>query len=625
MDPRLKRYYETELYHLREVGAEFAREFPKIARRLGMEGFECADPYVERLLDGFAFLAARVQLKLDAQFPDFTQHLLELIYPQYLAPTPSMAVVRFEPDMTDADLAGGVTLPRDTAIRSILGKGEQTPCEFRTGQDVTLLPVEITGADYFASPGAIGTLGLQSVPGDARAALRLDLTAAPGLAFEKIALNRLAVYLQGADAVPLRLYEQLLGHTVAVIVRPRRKPAPWQEVLPADSLRPLGFDAGQALVRGDRRSYDGYRLLREYFSFPARFMFVELNDLARAASRCLDGQLEIIVLLGQSERRLEGVLGVDNFQLFCAPAVNLFPKRADRIHLDDHQVEYHVLPDRTRPMDFEVYSVTSVTGYGAAGEKVGAFAPLYASYDRPDVGSEGRFYTIHRRPRTLSTRQQREGGRTSYVGHETYLSLTGQRVGDLRQLAVNVQCTNRDLPLLLSTGFALESGGPIKSISCVSGPSAPLPSNAGGDLLASTAGGDTAWRLISHLSLNYLSLVDEVGGEGAGALRDMLHLYSTSEEHLKAQIDGLRHVASRPIVRPLPIDGPVSFGRGVEVTITCSERAFEGGSMFLFGAVLESFLSRYVSINAFTEMVLRSDVRGEVMRWPARIGRRQVV
>ncbi|MEO0974616.1 MAG: type VI secretion system baseplate subunit TssF, partial [Pseudomonadota bacterium] len=171
MDPRLKRYYESELYHLREMGAEFAKEFPKIARRLGMEGFECNDPYVERLLDGFAFLAARVQLKLDAQFPEFTQHLLELVYPQYLAPTPSMGVMRFEPDMGDTDLASGVTLARDTSVRSILGKGEQTPCEFRTSQPVTLLPIEISGADYFSSPGAIGTLGLRDVPNEANAAV----------------------------------------------------------------------------------------------------------------------------------------------------------------------------------------------------------------------------------------------------------------------------------------------------------------------------------------------------------------------------------------------------------------------------------------------------------------------
>ena len=160
MDPRLLRHYNQELGHLREMGAEFAHQFPKIAGRLGMDGIEVNDPYVERLLEGFAFLAARVQLKLDAEFPRFTHRLLEILYPQFLAPTPSMLVAQFKADINDPNLATGVTVPRGTAMRSLLGKGDETACDFRTAQAVELLPIEIASVGYFSYAPDLPLAGL---------------------------------------------------------------------------------------------------------------------------------------------------------------------------------------------------------------------------------------------------------------------------------------------------------------------------------------------------------------------------------------------------------------------------------------------------------------------------------
>ena len=176
MDPRLLRYYNQELHHVREMGSEFAEEFPKIAGRLGMEGIDCADPYVERLLESFAFMAARVQLKVDAEFPNFTQHLFELIYPHYLAPTPSMAVVHLEPDLNEGGLATGFNIPRGSSLRSTLGKGEQTTCTYTTAQDLTLWPVDLTEARYFSGSSALANLGLTDLRG-AKAGIRFRLKA----------------------------------------------------------------------------------------------------------------------------------------------------------------------------------------------------------------------------------------------------------------------------------------------------------------------------------------------------------------------------------------------------------------------------------------------------------------
>jgi type VI secretion system protein ImpG len=220
MDPRLLRYYNRELTHIREMGAEFAREFPKIAGRLGMDGLEVADPYVERLLEGFAFLTARVQLKLDAEFPRFTQHLLEVVYPHYLAPLPSMAVVQFSPVMAESALAEGFVLPRGTALHTVLGKDERTSCEYRTGQDTVLWPVEITDAKYFGSAGALATVGVDRLDG-VRAGIRLSLRTTGGVAFDELALDRLRLFLKGTDGLPGRLYEQLVGYVEGGVVRPR--------------------------------------------------------------------------------------------------------------------------------------------------------------------------------------------------------------------------------------------------------------------------------------------------------------------------------------------------------------------------------------------------------------------
>ncbi len=622
MDPRLLKYYNRELQYIREMGGEFAKEYPKIAGRLGLEGFECADPYVERLLEGFAFLAGRVQLKLDAEFPRFTQHLLEAVYPHYLSPTPSMAVVKLQPDLTEGGLAEGFIVPRNTAIRSLLGKGEQTSCEYRTAQDTTLWPLELDQAEYLTT--FAGT-ELPNIPG-AKAAIRLRLRCTAGLKFNKLALDKLPFYLQGVDELPMHLYEQLLGNTLAVVVRPMSKPAPWQEIIEKSSIMPLGFDNDQALLPVGRRSFQGYRLIHEYFAFPARFMFVELHGLGKAVNRCAHDELEIIFLLNRSHSALEKVVNATNFSLFSVPVSNLFPKQCDRIHLTQKDHEFHVVPDRTRPMDFEVHSISAVNGYGTGMEREQHFLPFYASSSLAAQQPEKAFYTSRREPRILSSHQRRSGPRSSYIGSEVFITLVDANEApfrsDLRQLSVNTLCTNRDLPLQMPIGkgktdFTLESGAPVDSVRCIAGPSRPKPS---------WAEGDVTWRLVSHLSLNYLSLTDSDDEQGASALREMLALYGdTAEAPIRNQIDGVRNITSESVVRRLPVSGPLALGRGLEISLILDESAFQGTGVFLLGAVLERFFARYVTMNSFTQTVIKTVERGEIMRWPLRTGQQHVL
>jgi len=622
MDPRLLTYYNRELQYIRETGQEFAKEFPKIAGRLGIENLECTDPYVERLLESFAFLTARVQLKIDAEFPRFTQHLLGMVYPHYLSPTPSMAVVQFQPSLSEGGLADGFKVPRGSVLKSFVGRGEQTACEYRTAHDTTLWPLEITGAEYTSFLGDLGNLNL---PVKAKAAVRLRLHASAGLNFDQIALDESPLYLRGGDEIAMRLYELLLGHALALVVRPAGQSGTGELVLD-EPVRPLGFEDDEALLPFGPRSFQGYRLLMEYFAMPSRFLFANLAGLRSAVRRCASADLEIIVVLDAQDARLEKAVGPAQFDLFCTPAVNLFPRRTDRIHLSESENEYHVVPDRTRPMDYEIYQVTEVIGYGASGDEKQEFFPFYALHDEVSAEAMSSYYTVRREPRMLSTKQRSQGARSSYVGSELFLSLVDATEApvrpQLKQLALNALCTNRDLPLHLPIGqrssdFSLESGAPVEAVRCVAGPTSPRPS---------PAHGDPSWRLINHLSLNYLSITDDANGGGASALRELLTLYGdASEPIVRKQIEGVRQVASRSVTRRLPIPGPVAFGRGLEITLTLDESAFEGMGVFLLGSVLERFFAKYVSINSFSETVLKTIQRKEIVRWPARLGRRPVL
>jgi type VI secretion system protein ImpG len=619
-------YYNQELQHLREVGGEFAREFPKIAGRLNLDEFTCADPYVERLLESFAFMAARVQLKIDAEFPRFTQSLLETLYPSYLAPIPSMTIVQMLPDTADSSLAPGSVVTRGTGLRSQMGKGEQTACEYRTSQDVTLLPLKVSDARYYTRE-----LASLEIPtsAEARAGVRIRLGAGAGSDFNQINLDSLTFFIRAAPEAQMRLYEQLFGHCCGIAVHRLGKNT-GQTILPRTCLKPVGFENAEALLPVDARGFSGYRLLQEYFAFPQRFMFFKLTGLTAAAKRCGGSELDLTILFDEPDLRLENNVDATNFALFCTPAINLFPKRCDRIHLSDRATEYQVVADRTRQRDFEIYSITRVTGHGSTSDQEQEFRPFYSAHSGE---TEGRaFFSLNRVPRMLSTNEVRQGQRSKYAGSETYLSLVDADAApfnpDLRQLAVEAMCTNRDLPLFVPVGrgttdFSVDVGAPVVSVKCIAGvPTTPHPSHAHGEF---------SWRLISHLSLNYLSLIDDDRGPegnspGAAALRDLLKLYGdAAEPQIRRQIDGVKSITSKPIQSRVPTPGPITFARGLELTLTFDEAAFEGTGVFLLGSVLEQFFSRYVSINSFTQTIANTMERGEIMKWPARLGRRGVL
>jgi type VI secretion system protein ImpG len=636
MDERLVELYNIELRHLRETAAEFARDYPKIAGRLALDRDAkeaCPDPYVERLLEGFAFLAARVHLKLDAEFPRFTQGLLETIYPDYLCPLPAMAIVKFEPEEQEGSLAAGVVIKRGTMLRSQLGKGDRTACTFTTSQDVRLLPLAVAEARYFIRD--LAELNLPRELG-ARAAFRLRLRKTVPNPFREIRADPLMVHIRGADELPAQIYEQIFAHKLRLVIQSGVGGKHITTLLPAGCIRRVGFSPEQALLPPTPHGFEGYRLLREYFAFPQRFLFFELTGFQEALARVSSEEVDVILVLDEADTRLEGRVDKGCFDLFCAPVINLFEKTLDRVMISNQVSEFHVVPDRNRPLDFEIYQIVSMSGFGETPDQERRFLPFYRARDTDLEGSA--FYTAQRVPRLFSDRERLSGRRSSYAGTDLFISIVDGDMApcrtDLRQLGIRALCTNRHLPIQMLKGvgrsdFSMELSVPVSAIRIIQGPTDPRPSL----VLAGqnpeqpqVASGRFAWRLISHLSLNYLSLLDIGSESGAESLREILKLYAPpNDRQIIKQIDGIRSVRYQPIVRRVEMPGPITFARGLEITLLFDEAAFEGQGVFVLGAVLEQFFARYVSLNSFTETVIATQQRKEIMRWPAQMGRRQIL
>jgi type VI secretion system protein ImpG len=623
MDPRLLEYYNTELRFLRESGAEFASAYPRIAARLGMDSLEVADPYVERLIESFAFLAARTQLKLDARHAQFTQHLLELVHPGFLNPVPACAIAEFLPNLKDGALKSGVAIPRGSLLNSPLGRGEQTACTFTTAHAVRLWPLTVTEAKYLSGSGSLSGAGIP-VSSQVRAAIRLRLQSAPGAMFAELPIEKLRLYVHATPDLAARLYEQLGANTLGYYVRPTG--GGMVSYRPASAVRPVGFEDDEGLLPASRRGFDGYRLLQEYFAFAQRFLFFDVADLRGAFATCAGGECELYLVLDRLQPGLENALDATQFRLNCTPVTNLFRRELDRLHTDVTTTEQHIIPDRGRPMDFEVYQIEHITGVDADGQRLEEILPLYLTSHQAGAERARPYYSLQRRPRLLSSRQTQSGTRTNYVGTEVYVSIVDARGRpidtQIAQLDVRALCTNRDLPIRLTFGrgntdFLLEGSAPLEGIRCLAGPSTPR---------RSPAFGDTAWSLVSHLSLNYLSLAESDAGQGAQLLRELLSLYADPDDPAAVrQIEGVTQVAYQPCVRRIPIAGPITFGRGLEITLTLDDAAFEGAGVLPLAAVLERFFARYVSLNSFAQTRLQSATRGELKRWPVRTGARQLL
>jgi type VI secretion system protein ImpG len=615
MDPRLLRYYNDELAYLREAAREFGEEHETVAGRLGLKTPTDPDPYVERLLEGVAYLGARVQLKMADQYPEFTHHLLHAVQPHYLAPMPSICVAGFEPKDGDPALAKGHLVPRGTQITATATEQDNAPVHFKTGHDVTLWPIRISEVEYLASRAAIAPY-TAAANVRAEAGIRLRFESTGGAALPDINPMSLPIYLAGSESVPGELYRQLAGETIAVLARSGDAVStPWLS-LPVPGQ--IGFEDDQALLPAEQRSFRGYRLLSEYFACPERFLFVDVKELGRAF-KTSPKTCDVVLLFNRSSPVLTGAIDVSNFRLFASPAINLFEKQLDRVQVKKYQHEFHVVPDRTKRYDFEVFRLLEVKAYARDNVDPRTVAPLYAFGALLYDWREALFYSTQLRPRVLGTRERRLRRRGEYIGTDTWLTLTSPgdptRLDDVHELSVKALVTNRELPELLAfrgDNHFLVSGVPARAVTVLRAPTRPRPP---------LASGDAAWRVIGHLTPNYMTLAPEDHDDPA-LLRDHLALYGTQDDaSLRRQIDSVISIQSRKIARRVPGLDRMAIARGHRIRIKLDDGGFDKSRMFLFSAVLERFLAEFASINSFTECTFESPNEGEFAQWPPRMGR----
>ncbi|WP_165230985.1 type VI secretion system baseplate subunit TssF [Aquisphaera insulae] len=619
MSKSLYHYYERELTFIRQLSREFADQYPAAAARLRLESNRSTDPHVERLIEAFALLTGRVQAKIDDEFPELTAAMLGVLYPHYLAPLPSMAIAQFVLDPARAQIPDGFLIDRLSRLRTM--RINDQPCRFRTGYPTTLWPVQVSAARFARPPYPAGL----RPPRGTVAALRIQLDAIGGLSFAELSLRSLRFFLHGEAETTALLYELIFNHALQVVLLPADRAADGDPepilLTPRDVLRPVGFDLADGLLPYPAPSFPGYRLLSEFFAFPAKFLFVDVHGLEAACRAGFRKRLEVVVFLNRGSEKLEQDVTATTFQLGCTPIVNLFEKTAEPIILDQSRSEYRIVPDVASPLGLEIYSVDEVTGVDPISGRTTGYQPFY-SY-RHGVGSEAQ--------RTFWYATRRPSMRADDRGTEVELSLVDlgydPSMPAESTLVVRTTCTNRDLPLTLQAAgerltLELEAAAPLAAVRCVRSPSAPQrpPLRRG-----------LYWRLLSHLSLNHLSISH--GTEGRETLREILRLYDFSDAAVDRQaaeviqhlIEGIASVTSRRIIaRPPSNDG--AFCRGTEVTVEFEEEKYVGTGAYLFACVLERFLALYSTINSFTQLVGRTTGGGPPFRvWPPRAGERPLV
>jgi len=620
MIQKMLEHYNNELAYLREAGAKFAEHYPKIGARLAINDTEVADPYVERLLEGFSFLTARIRLKMDAEFPRFIQRLIEVTYPNYLAPTPSMCIVRFAPGELVRNQRNSYLAPKGIRLRSNPIPGA-SHCEFRTAHAVELLPLTLSKAQF--QPVSADLKHFHQVEKKrAQSILRFKFSLTIPIAFDDGDSDSIPIHLCGDNQLASRLYELIIGHNVGIALRALNSTDNPHWHFEPNAITPIGFDESEALLPYENQSFQGYRLLHEYFALPGRFHFFALHKIKHFLSeqpKCRE--FEIAILLDQQSAEFEKLVDVDQFALFCTPAINLISMRADRVPISDTRNEFHVVADRERPLDYEIYSVASADGFDRDHAIQRKFRPFYAS-NAEDVGNHGTYFSLRREPRIASENILQNGARSTYQGSEVFISLVDQDDAPfdrkMRQLGVDIVATNRDLPLLIPTGSAQDlrsvSSIPVDGIRIISGPTRPVTAIEEGQM---------HWRFISHLNLSYQSLAHSTPEQGAKGLRELLSLYtSLGDPSLGRYSTSLLKCELNPVTRRLPGKGPLNFGRGTAIKIEVDEIPFAGASPYVFGAVLERYLARHAGINSFTEMHLTSAQRGTIAYWPARFGER---
>lgn len=615
MNPRFLEFYNQELQYIREMAHEFGQRYPKLAGHLGLHASEVDDPYVERLLEGFAFLTARVQLKMDHEFPGFCEQLLECLNPNAMAPLPAMSIGCFRTALEDSQLLKGPKIEAGRLLKSTHRGPDGMPATFKTAHAVQLWPIEIGNIKYNTQPPQF--LNNRKTLEKTKAAVSIQLNLPPEINFAQLeGLNQLDFFVQQSEEQAFELFDHLmLDQTQVWATDSYGKPLHDK----AFELIHLGFDDSQALLPTSALNFSGFRLIHEMLSFPQRFLFFRINDLQQVCATSNLNQLQLHIGLKISQSRFIDLVDHQSLALFCTPVINLFKHSCDQVQLKQKHRAL-VLPDRTHPQNYEVHSIISVQGHTSATSQGQVIPPIYGQGNLGHLNSVA--YSIERQTSVESESRVIQGGRTRYLGSEMYLSLSSQANNPhpFKCLSVSANCTNRDLPLLLPFASGSDDFQPLAELPNVGIRLILSPTRPVSKLLI----GKQVWQLIQHCSLNYFSMVQD--GSAAEALMNLLQLHAnpTRSEQM-AMTQSILNVQCEPSVQPLKTKGRSTFIRGLEINVDADVEQMHGYGLIIPGAVLAHFFARFVSINSFVQMRLRGEQTGFEYQWPPMSGQRPLL
>lgn len=641
------------------MGQEFAEQYPKVAARLKLTENETPDPYVERLLEGVSFLTARTQLKIDAEYPRFVRRILEVVYPQFLYPVPSSTIVKFHPsDNHTTNVVNKLKRGHVLETLPIELPTETLSCQYSVTQDTELTPITLESSIYTNSLDYLPKLDKanKNKSFNHQSALRLNFSVSSSGRCSELAPEELVVYLGSDLPISSQLLYLLMSTCSKVVCHSFEDARKWHYSL--DDL-PVhkGFDKEEALIFNLDKTIHSLRVIQEYIQLPEKFLFISQSGIKKALEKAeVNGDIarssdqieKVMADKGVNKRvvsykkrwfsvsflfdkfipDLQHLIKENMLSINTTPVVNLFKKKSVRFPINIENTEHHVVVDRVQPLNFEVHSVESVKGFDKYNNQQIIFTPIYQAKDHGlfiDQQRTNAFFSLRREERTPSTTIKLQGGRTSYLGSEVFLSLSSLNKTmfdlDIEYLAVDTWCTNRDLPLILTrsseSDFLIDSTLPIKAANIISAVSKPIEA---------VNEDQTLWALLNQLNLSYTSLTAQSEKNSTLLLKELLLAFPhDNNKFYQTEISSIKNLSVTPTTRIIRHKGAGGLIRGIAVVITFDESLLGGIHPYLFGSVLKHYLQRSVSVNSYVDVIIETIQHGKIMEWSGLKGEKSLL
>lgn len=575
VDDSLVSYYQEEMQYLRNSGAEFAKNYPKIARRLELDANESPDPHVERLLESFAFLTARLSKTIDDRFPKTAHALLSILYPHLINPLPSVTIANLQVDSSQVPPDKGSVLPRDTKLLAKSLEGVQ--CGFKTVYNTELRPIlvksaELNAKEYFKFPKSVNASHCLSIT-----------ISSKDIDFSKTDLDHLTFYLPESATSANAIYEALICENDGEIYLTTNNNI---TCIGGITISPMGFDRNELTLPMPEHSLHHYLLIQEYFHCIEKFFFIRFENLKQAiASLNAADKLQIVVPVKNPEKLLKSGVSAASFALNCVPVVNLFERVSDPLRIDHRHLKYRLIPDVRRERTTEIYSIREISGIEEGVQRNIDFLPYY-NLENESTGNTG-YWISQRQPAKLR----------GLPGSDIYLSFIDKSFNPIKSkdivVTAKLLCTNRYLASQLTVGATLhpEDKAPVLKITLLQKPKQPVYSPEDGESL---------WMIISKLSGNYLSLLDKE--KNLKVTRELLRVFASRHPEINPGVlQDLTGISVSNITRRFGSDAWRGFVQGLRINLEIKKDSAQSSNNLILSKILHHYFSAIVHWNSFIE------------------------